>query len=132
MTDVDAHGNRPDTCGHCTLLPSVSGWVRATQTRCPEHGDPPRRLRTEAERHADGTAWRAAAHSRPGYATYPDTPPFPGQPDNAPATGDFGPVPEPPRPPLLAVLWWWICQAVLPHSRPPRRRWWHRYTRRTR
>ncbi len=97
MTDVDSHGNRPDTCGHCTLLPSVNGWVRATQSRCPEHGDPPRRLRTEAERHADGTAWRSAAHSRP----------------------------EPPRPPLLAVLWWWICQAVLPHSRPLRRRWWH-------
>lgn len=31
-------------------------------------------MRTQAERDADGTTWRATAHTRPGYATYPNTP----------------------------------------------------------
>ncbi|MEU3452140.1 hypothetical protein ABZ671_00655 [Micromonospora sp. NPDC006766] len=37
---IDAWGNRGDDCGHCTLLPSVNGWSRAVQSRCPVHGTP--------------------------------------------------------------------------------------------
>ena len=40
---LDADGNRPDDCGHCTLVPTVNGWVRGAQTPCPIHGDPARR-----------------------------------------------------------------------------------------
>ncbi|MEV5211363.1 hypothetical protein AB0K35_28205 [Micromonospora sp. NPDC053740] len=36
----DVNGNLADRCGHCTLLPTVSGYVRATQSRCPVHGTP--------------------------------------------------------------------------------------------
>lgn len=38
MTAADVHGNRPDVCGVCVLLPTVSGHVRSVQTRCPVHG----------------------------------------------------------------------------------------------
>ncbi len=38
----DVNGNLADRCGHCTLLPTVSGYVRATQSRCPVHGTPTR------------------------------------------------------------------------------------------
>ena len=38
---TDEHGNVVDTCGRCTLLPTTTGHVRATQVRCPEHGDAP-------------------------------------------------------------------------------------------
>jgi len=125
----------------------------------------PRRVRTQAERDADDHAWRQAAQSRPGYATWPNS--TPGSPSwwlreanptlgipvdprvlahaadgPPPADGercakwcgfcdltavtaeeraamdtafvDAGPVPEPPRP-----------------EPPVRRRWWHRYTRRS-
>jgi hypothetical protein len=33
--------NRLDDCGRCELLPTTTGWVRATQVRCPVHGSRP-------------------------------------------------------------------------------------------
>jgi hypothetical protein len=33
--------NRTDDCGRCELLPTTTGWGRATQTRCPVHGSRP-------------------------------------------------------------------------------------------
>jgi hypothetical protein len=33
--------NRLDGCGRCDLLPTTTGWVRATQVRCPVHGSRP-------------------------------------------------------------------------------------------
>ncbi|OKI47286.1 hypothetical protein A6A27_10590 [Micromonospora sp. CB01531] len=60
-TQADEHGNIADDCGHCTLLPGVNGPVRVAQVGCPVHSEHPtaRRLRTQAERDADGQAWRA-------------------------------------------------------------------------
>jgi hypothetical protein len=36
--------NRLDDCGRCELLPTTTGWVRATQVRCPIHGSRPAAL----------------------------------------------------------------------------------------
>lgn len=36
----DAHGNLTDSCGHCVLVPTVTGYVRGTQIACPVHGSP--------------------------------------------------------------------------------------------
>jgi hypothetical protein len=36
--------NRLDDCGRCDLLPTTTGWVRATQVRCPIHGSRPAAL----------------------------------------------------------------------------------------
>jgi hypothetical protein len=33
--------NRLDDCGRCELLPTTTGWGRATQVRCPVHGSRP-------------------------------------------------------------------------------------------
>jgi hypothetical protein len=33
--------NRTDDCGRCELLPTTTGWGRATQVRCPVHGSRP-------------------------------------------------------------------------------------------
>ncbi|MFI7073592.1 hypothetical protein [Micromonospora sediminicola] len=33
----DGGGNLRDRCGHCLLLPSISGYVRAVQRGCPQH-----------------------------------------------------------------------------------------------
>lgn len=126
----------------------------------------PRRVRTQAERDADGQAWRheadvyAAAGQKqqpwaisemlnlcpmvcPDHQRHCDAgdqghtnPHACSLCEHWRAVGDFGPVPEPPRPPLLAVLppepppavdLSWVTTTDLA---PPRRRWWHRYTRR--
>lgn len=34
----DEHGNLSDTCGMCTLVPSVCGWARLADSDCPRHG----------------------------------------------------------------------------------------------
>jgi hypothetical protein len=34
---LDAAGNALDVCGHCPLLPTTTGWVRAAQAQCPMH-----------------------------------------------------------------------------------------------
>lgn len=66
MADVglDDHGNRRDDCGWCVLAPTTTGWVRVTQTRCPQHGPPRAQARAEGVewgvRFADGFA--AARH----------------------------------------------------------------------
>jgi hypothetical protein len=39
--------NRLDGCGRCELLPTTTGWVRATQVRCPVHGSRPDALPAE-------------------------------------------------------------------------------------
>ena len=39
---TDDHGNRRDTCGWCVQVPTTTGWARATQAGCPEHGSQPR------------------------------------------------------------------------------------------
>jgi DNA-binding CsgD family transcriptional regulator len=41
LLGVDEHGNRPDTCGMCTLVPAWNGWTRARQATCPTHGSQP-------------------------------------------------------------------------------------------
>ena len=48
---TDDHGNRRDTCGWCVQVPTTTGWARATQAGCPEHGSQPRTAsrRTVAE-----------------------------------------------------------------------------------
>lgn len=61
--------------------------------------DVPRRVRTQAERDADGTTWRATADTRPGYATYPTTPPgnpswWRGQPPTPTTADAAGPQPS--------------------------------------
>lgn len=140
---------------------------------------PARRVRTQAERDADGTTWRRTADSRPGYATYPTTPP--GNPSwwrHDPGRG-LSPIArvmaglDHPGPPPVdgekCAKWCGFChlgtggpeqlppisyadQLIARHGEPmrdaidqariryeadkerarnPRRRWWHRYTRRT-
>ncbi len=162
MTDVDEHGNRPDDCGRCTLLPSVSGWVRATQTACPVHGTPARRVRTQAERADDNHTWRALAGDVCGN-TIPNL--LGGDPlvcartaghdgSHRDELGSMWSLPGPPGvvdvhcivvpEPLPPHVVEWLRQSAanpLPTKpddierlrariRPPRRRWWHRYTRR--
>jgi hypothetical protein len=34
-------GEPVDVCGRCELLPTTTGWVRATQVDCPQHGSRP-------------------------------------------------------------------------------------------
>jgi hypothetical protein len=34
---LDANGNALDVCGRCALVPTTTGWVRATQRGCPTH-----------------------------------------------------------------------------------------------
>lgn len=45
-------------------------------------------------------------------------------PDNGPIAEDFGPVPAPPHPALVEL------SRLMREPLPPRRRWWHRLTRR--
>ncbi len=44
----DVNGNVADRCGWCTLLPTVTGYTRATQARCPMHGNPGRLAAVQA------------------------------------------------------------------------------------
>ena len=96
-------------CGHALCLPyDVCRFV----------------VRTQAERDADGQAWRpggVVAGEPVHVEMHPDECVVVAREgvglmcaradhDHSPIVGDFGPGPEPPR--------------------PPRRRWWHRYTRR--
>ena len=122
--------------------------------------DEPRRVRTQAERDADGQAWRRTAATRPGYATYPQT--APGSPSwwRHDPYRSLSPVARvmayPDGPPPVdgetCKRWCGFCHLGTGEHKPempatmrqridfnteseldapmPRRRWWHRLTRR--